>query len=123
MGSRPVESLGQRSATRGEPKGLDMPQPQLNIPAKELADLCRRYRIRQLAVFGSALRDDFSPESDVDVLVEFEPEAHIGFMTLSRIQRELSALLERPVDLVPKEGLKTKIRETVLATAEVVYAA
>jgi predicted nucleotidyltransferase len=100
-----------------------MAQPQIEIPAEALAELCRRYHIRQLALFGSVLRDDFSLDSDVDVLVEFEPEAHIGFMALSRIQRELSALLQRPVDLVPKDGLKAKIRRSVLSSAEVVYAA
>jgi antitoxin (DNA-binding transcriptional repressor) of toxin-antitoxin stability system len=56
-------------------------------------------------------------------LVEFEPDAQVGFVALSRMQRELAELLQRPVDLVPKEGLKPKIREAVLASAEVVYAA
>ncbi|MBI3362033.1 MAG: nucleotidyltransferase family protein [Chloroflexi bacterium] len=95
----------------------------VSVPRNQIADFCRRNRIRRLSFFGSVLRDDFRPDSDVDVLVEFEPEAQIGFMALSRIKRELSALLERPVDLVPKDGLKPKIREIVLASAEVVYAA
>ena len=59
----------------------------------------------------------------MDVLVEFEPAAQIGFITLSRMRRELAELLGRPVDLVPREGLKPKIREAVLSSAEVVYAA
>lgn len=100
-----------------------MARPPIDIPKEELADLCRRYHIRQLAVFGSVLRDDFGPDSDVDVLVEFEPEAHIGFMALGRIQRELSTILQRPVDLVPKNGLKPKIRHAILSSAEVLYAA
>ena len=100
-----------------------MARLRINIPAPELADVCRRYHVRRLALFGSALRDDFRPESDVDVLVEFEPEAHIGFMVLSRLQRELGALLQRPVDVVPKDGLKPLIRESVLSSAEVLYAA
>ena len=100
-----------------------MAQPQIKVPTEELAELCGQYRIRQLALFGSVLRDDFGPDSDVDVLVEFEPEAHIGFIALSRIQRELSTLLQRPVDLVPKDGLKAKIRQSVLSSAEVLYAA
>ncbi|MBI3762660.1 MAG: nucleotidyltransferase family protein [Chloroflexi bacterium] len=95
----------------------------VSVPRNQIADFCRHNRIRRLSFFGSVLRDDFRPDSDVDVLVEFEPEAQIGFMALSRIKRELSALLERPVDLVPKDGLKPKIREIVLASAEVVYAA
>ena len=100
-----------------------MAESQIKLPTAELAELCRRHRIRQLAVFGSVLGGDFGPESDVDVLVDFAPDAHIGFMALSQIQRELSVLLERPVDLVPKDGLKAKIREAVLSSAEVVYAA
>ena len=76
-----------------------------------------------MEVFGSALRDDFRPDRDVDVLVEFEPDAHVGFLALSRLQRELAALLRRPVDVVPKDGLKPLIRESVLSSAEVLYAA
>jgi uncharacterized protein len=95
----------------------------IDIPTKELENLCQKHHIRRLEVFGSALRDDFRPDSDVDVLVEFEPDAHVGFMALSRLQRELAALLRRPVDLVPKDGLKPLIRESVLSSAEVLYAA
>jgi predicted nucleotidyltransferase len=100
-----------------------MAQTQIEIPTDGLAEFCRQHHIRQLALFGSVLRGDFGPDSDVDVLVEFEPEAHIGFMALSRIQRELSTLLQRPVDLVPKDGLKPMIRQAVLSSAEVLYAA
>ena len=100
-----------------------MAKPKIEIPTDEIADFCRRHRIRSLSLFGSVLREDFRPDSDADVLVEFEPGAQVGFIALSRMQRELAELLQRPVDLVPKEGLKPKIREAVLASAEVVYAA
>jgi hypothetical protein len=100
-----------------------MAQSQIKLPTEEVAELCRQYRVRQLALFGSVLGEEFGPESDVDVLVDFEPDAHIGFMALSRLQRELSVMLKRPVDLVPKDGLKARIREAVLSSAEVVYAA
>lgn len=89
---------------------------------KAVKNLCQRYRVRELSIFGSALREDFKAGSDIDLLVEFEPEAQIGFMTLSRMQRELSAILNRPVDLVPKGGLKPKIREMVISSAKVLYA-
>jgi len=89
---------------------------------KAIKNLCQRYRVRELSIFGSALREDFSAGSDIDLLVEFEPEAQIGFVTLSRMQRELSAILNRPVDLVPKGGLKPKIRESVISSAKVLYA-
>ena len=97
--------------------------PAIEIPQDRVADLCRRYKVRQLALFGSALRDDFGPESDVDFLVEFDPTAQIGFLTLAKLQRELSALIHRRVELVPKHGLKDRIRQAVLASAKVVYAA
>lgn len=87
-----------------------------------IKDLCERYRVKELSIFGSALREDFKTDSDIDLLVEFEPEAQIGFATLSRMQRELSAILNRPVDLVPKGGLKAKIRESVISSAKVLYA-
>jgi len=93
------------------------------VPGSQLSGFCRRYHVRRLALFGSVLRDDFSPDSDVDVLVAFEPEARVGFVTLSRMQRELSELFQRPVDLVPMDGLKPIIRESVLSSAQDVYAA
>jgi len=94
----------------------------IRVPRRKLADFCKRNQIRSLALFGSVLRDDFRPDSDVDVLVEFEPGARIGLMEYGRIQQELSALLQREVDLVPRSGLKATIRDSVLATSEVVYA-
>ena len=95
----------------------------VEIPLDRLAELCRRYQVRELSLFGSALREDFGPDSDLDLLVEFEPSAQVGFLTLARVQRELSALLGRRVDLVPKAGLKSRIRQSVLGGAKVIYAA
>ncbi|MFP3897671.1 MAG: nucleotidyltransferase family protein [Anaerolineales bacterium] len=98
-------------------------ESRLDVSSKRIAEFCRRHRVRSLAVFGSVLRDDFRPDSDVDLLVEFESDAEIGFMALSRMRRELSELLGRPVDLVPRQGLKPRIRESVLSDAETLYAA
>jgi predicted nucleotidyltransferase len=100
-----------------------MTKPRIPIQKNELAAFCRRNQITQLALFGSVLSERFGPDSDVDVLVTFSPEARIGFLAFGRIQRELSELLQRPVDLVPQEGLKPIIRQSVLDNAEVVYAA
>lgn len=94
-----------------------------NLPIDEIKELCRRYHVRELAIFGSAIRDDFQADSDIDLLVEFEPDTQVGFMTLAGLQRELSAILHRKVDLVPKGGLKPRIRQAVLDSAEVLYAA
>jgi len=92
------------------------------LPVEDIEALCRRYGVRELALFGSAARGSAGADSDVDLLVEFAPDVSVGFMTLSRMQRELAALLGRPVDLVPKNGLSPTIAESVLAEAEVVYA-
>lgn len=93
------------------------------IDRQQIAAFCSRWQITELSLFGSVLRDDFRPESDVDVLVVFAPEAAIGFLALGTMRRELTAILGRPVDLVPKEGLKPLIRNEVLGSAEVLYAA
>ena len=95
---------------------------QLEIPYDTLAAFCRRNHIRSLALFGSALRQDFGSDSDVDLLVEFDPDARIGFMALGRMQRELSNFFNRPVDLVPRRGLKPAIRQQVLESAKMLYA-
>ena len=87
-----------------------------------LSIICHRYQVRELALFGSTVRGEQNAGSDLDFLVEFEPQARVGFLTLSSLTRELSNLMHCPVDLVPKAGLKKAIREQVLAEAEVVYA-
>ncbi len=99
-----------------------MPKPRILIPKTEIVEFCRHNQIKSLALFGSVLRAEFRPDSDVDVLVEFQPETRIGFLALSRMQRELAELFQRPVDLIPKEGLKPLIRNSVLSNTEVIYA-
>ena len=94
----------------------------IKVPKKELADFCRRYNVQKLALFGSVLGENFRAESDVDVLVSFQPNTKIGFITFSRMQRELAELFNRPVDLVPMDGLKPVIRASVLSNIEEVYA-
>src|SRR5436309_4678282 len=98
-------------------------QARISVPSQALAEFCRRNHIRHLGLFGSVLRDDFRPDSDVDVLVEFEPSATVSLFTLVDIQDELAALLGRPVDLVPGDGLKPVIRDEVMASEQVLYAA
>ena len=93
------------------------------VDNSEITAFCRKWKIRELALFGSVLNDDYRPDSDVDVLVTFEPNARIGFLALSAIARELSEIFHRKVDLVPKSSLKPLIRDEVIAQAEVLYAA
>jgi len=95
----------------------------LHISTEALTDFCRRYNVRELALFGSMLGASYDTDSDIDLLVSFEPVARVTFLTLAKMQRELEALLGRPVDLVPKDGLKPLIRDQVIETARVLYAA
>jgi predicted nucleotidyltransferase len=100
-----------------------MTQQNLKIRREEIKDFCRRNHISKLSFFGSVLRDDFRPTSDVDVLVEFEPEHVPGLFSLARMERELSALLgNRKVDLRTPQDLSRYFRDEVIATAEVQYA-
>jgi predicted nucleotidyltransferase len=93
----------------------------INIPGKTLKDFCRRNRIRRLSLFGSVLRDDFSPESDVDMLVAFEPDARVGLITLAGMEIELGRILGRKVELHTEGGLNPYFREDVLSLAKVAY--
>jgi predicted nucleotidyltransferase len=92
----------------------------IEIPKEALADFCRRNHIRRLAFFGSVLRDDFTPESDVDVLVEFEPGARVGLRFFG-MERELSEILKHKVDLNTPGFLSKYFRDDVIARAEVLY--
>lgn len=95
---------------------------QVDVDEEELTRLCGRHGIRRLAFFGSVLRDGFQEDSDVDILMSFEPDTRIGLIRLARIQRELSELLGRPVDLVPEDSLKPALRSDILSCAETPYA-
>jgi len=95
----------------------------IKVPKEQIAAFCRERHIRRLAVFGSALRSDFRPDSDIDILVEFEPDHTPGLLGIARMERELSALLEgRKIDLRTPEDLSRYFRHTVLEEAEVQYA-
>jgi len=93
------------------------------LDQERVADFCRGHGIRKLSLFGSVLRDDFGPDSDVDVLVEFLPEAPLSLFRLVAMEEELSAIVGWKVDLRTPEELSPYFRDKVLATAEVQYAA
>jgi len=99
----------------------------IGISEVQIAAFCRRWRIIELALFGSVLRDDFGPESDVDVLVAFAPDADWGLLDHLRMEHELAELLGRPVDLLTRRAVERSHnplrRQDILSTAEVVYAA
>ncbi|MBI5528944.1 MAG: nucleotidyltransferase family protein [Deltaproteobacteria bacterium] len=94
----------------------------IQVSGEEVAAFCRKHRIRKLSFFGSVLRDDFGPDSDVDVLVEFEPGAEVGLLKIAGMELELQALIGRKVDLRTPAEISRYFREQVLAEAEVMYA-
>ncbi len=95
---------------------------QMDLPLERIATICRKYRVRELSIFGSALRADFRAESDVDLLVDFLPAHGLGLIEYLGCQEELAEVMGRRVDLVQKSGLKRLIRDEVLRTQRVIYA-
>lgn len=98
---------------------------QIAMDREKIAAFCQRWRVSSLALFGSVLRPDFRPESDIDVLVEFDPEAQHTLFDLVRMQEELQHILGREVDLVSRRGLEASRnrfrKEAILSSAEIVY--
>ena len=98
--------------------------PNVQLDVESLAVFCRKWRIREISLFGSALRDDFGPESDLDFLVSFEPGAPLDIDRLLDMKEDLETRFGRPVDLVEKEALRNPWRKReILRTREVIYAA
>ena len=101
-----------------------MSKIRLPIPRKKISEFCLRWKVVEFSLFGSILREDFRPESDVDVLVTFAPEAQVSLFDLVQMQIELEILFGRPVDVVEKDALRNPFRKReILSTAQVVYAA
>ena len=95
----------------------------IKIPHEQVADFCQANGIRRLAIFGSILRDDFTPKSDIDMLVEFQADACVGYLGIARLTRELTAMLGHPVDLRTPAELHPAFREEVLKDARDEYVA
>jgi len=95
----------------------------VEIPEKEIAQICRRNRIHRLALFGSIVRDDFRVDSDIDVLAEFEPGQPVGLLRLAELELELSDMLGRRVDLRTAGCLSRYIRDEALREARTLYVA
>jgi hypothetical protein len=111
-----------KSARQASPVGVSRgDMVRITYDKEKIADFCRRNHIRKLSFFGSVIRDDFGPDSDVDVLVECEPGAKLGLFGLARIERELSALLGRKADVNTAGFLNTHFRERVLREAQPAY--
>ena len=99
-----------------------MLQSQVKLSSDQLKEYCQKNGIKKLSLFGSVLREDFGPNSDVDVLVEFSPGTRVGFIRLAGMEKELSALIGRKVDLRTPAELSRYFRDDVLRSAEVQYA-
>lgn len=103
-----------------------MPLP-ITIPQDQLEAFCKKWKITEFALFGSVLRDDFGPDSDVDVMVVFAPDAHPTLITIHHVVQELEMLVARKVDLVTRLAIERSSRDSrrkrILSTAQVLYAA
>ncbi len=104
-----------------------MPTLNIQLPEEKIVEFCQHWKVSELALFGSVLREDFRPDSDIDILITFAPEAKRGLMTLAKMKYELEDLLGRDVDLVSKHAVETSHnwirRNEILGTAQVVYVA
>lgn len=103
-----------------------MATPAIDLPMTEIIEFCDRWQVTEFALFGSVLRDDFRPDSDIDVMVEFYPDAHPTFFTLEQMETELKSIFQREVDLVTRQGIENSRnylrRQEILSTAQIVYA-
>jgi uncharacterized protein len=95
----------------------------INFPIHQVVEFCERWQVNEFSLFGSVLRDDFRPDSDVDVLVSFNPSAPWSLFDLVTMQDELQKIFGRTVDLVEREGLRNPFRKrSILSSREVIYA-
>jgi uncharacterized protein len=104
-----------------------MKNVKIKIPKAKIAEFCKRWNVSEFAIFGSALRGDFRPDSDLDVLVSFKPQAHVTLFDMVRMQDELKAIFGREVDLISKRGVENSRnylrRKAILESAQVIHVA
>lgn len=116
-----------QKAGGGETGLQDRSKPRIDMPRDEIAAFCKRWQVTEFALFGSVLRDDFGPDSDVDVLVRFDPKARHSLFDLVEMQEELSGMFGREVDLVTRDAVEESRnylrRRAVLESVQVIYAA
>lgn len=96
----------------------------VELPMEKIVDFCHRWQVTEFALFGSVLRDDFRPDSDIDVMVQFHPDAHPTFCTLDQMEAELKAIFHRDVDLITRQGIETSRnylrRQEIFSSAQVI---
>lgn len=98
----------------------------IELPTEKIAQFCRKWQVTEFALFGSVLRDEFRPDSDIDVMVQFHPDAHPTFSTLDQMEAELKTIFHRDIDLITRQGIETSRnylrRQEILSSAQVIYA-
>ena len=98
----------------------------IELPMEKIAEFCDRWQVTEFALFGSVLRDDFRPDSDIDVMVQFHSDAHPTFSTLDQMEAELKTIFDRDIDLITRQGIETSRnylrRHEILSSAQVIYA-
>ena len=103
-----------------------MPITAIELPMEKIGEFCHKWQVIEFALFGSVLRDDFRPDSDIDVMVQFHPDAHPTFRTLDEMEVELKTIFHRDVDLITRQGIETSRnylrRHEILSSAQVIYA-
>lgn len=103
-----------------------MAVPAINLPMEKIQAFCQQWQVIEFTLFGSVLRDDLRPDSDIDVMVQFAPEACPTFSTLDRMEAELQEMFQREVDLVTRQGIETSLnylrRRGIFSSAQVIYA-
>jgi predicted nucleotidyltransferase len=98
----------------------------IELPMEQITEFCHQWQVTELALFGSVLRDDFRPDSDIDVMVQIHPDAHPTFRTLDQMAAELKTIFQRDVDLITRQGIEASRnylrRHAILSSAQVIYA-
>ena len=98
----------------------------IKLPMENIAEFCHKWQVTEFALFGSVLREDFRPNSDIDVIVQFHPNAHPTFLTLEQMEEELKTIFRRDVDLITRQGIESSRnylrRHEILSSAQVIYA-
>jgi predicted nucleotidyltransferase len=98
----------------------------IKLPMEKIAEFCHKWQVTEFALFGSVLRQDFRPDSDIDVMVTFHPDAHPTFSSLEQMEAELKTIFHRDIDLITREGVETSLnylrRQEIMSSTQVIYA-
>ncbi len=98
----------------------------IKLPMEKIAEFCQKWQVTEFALFGSVLRQDFRPDSDIDVMVKFHRNAHPTFSSLDQMEAELKTIFHRDIDLITREGIETSLnylrRHEILSSTQVIYA-